>query len=778
MLSKALENALTEAVNEVKRRNHEYLTLEHLLYSLTLESAGENILDSCGVDVPSLLDQLKKFFNENMESLPSGTETEVIQTLGVRRVLQRAVWQKRAAGKDTVEIGDVLAAMFDEEDSYSVYFLRTHDVSRLDILEFISHSMTENRGSVGGLGMAKGRTGTGPATARPGTAPDEKKTPLQEFTTDLTARASEGKIDPLIGREAELERTVQVLSRRRKNNPIFVGDPGVGKTAMAEGLALKIVQNKVPPQFTEARIFALDMGALLAGTKYRGDFEARLKGVLTELQETEGAVLFVDEIHTIVGAGSVSGGSMDASNLLKPFLQSGEVRCIGSTTYEEYKNNFEKDRALSRRFQKIEICEPSVEQTIGILKGLKPYYEEYHDVAYTYPALKAASELAARHINDRFLPDKAIDVIDEAGALYKLSSRKRKGNRITVSDIEQVVALMARIPAARLTMSDKNRLKELDQDLKAVVFGQDEAVEILSGAIKRARAGMRQAGRPTGCFLLTGPTGVGKTELARQLAGVLGVGFLRFDMSEYMEKHAVARLIGAPPGYVGFDQGGLLTDGVRKTPHCVVLFDEIEKAHPDVFNILLQVMDYATLTDNAGRKADFRHVILLMTSNAGARDMSKGGIGFMRDKDSDRKDEAIKAIEKLFSPEFRNRLDATVPFKTLTQEVMELIVDKFIGELNAQLAERKVKVTLKDTARTRLAKLGYDPAFGARPMSRVLQTEIKDVIADDLLFGAMAGGGEVVVKLARGVAKNPAKLPDFGSTGDFDFQFKPRRKRA
>ncbi len=783
MLSKALENALTEAVNEVKRRNHEYLTLEHLLYSLTLESAGGNILDSCGVNVPGLLEQLKKFFNENMESLPSGTETEVIQTLGVRRVLQRAVWQKRAAGKEVVEIGDVLAAMFDEEDSYSVYFLRTHDVSRLDILEFISHSMSEDRHNASaGLGAAEGRgsvgPGPGPATARPDAAPAEKKTPLQEFTTDLTARAKEGKIDPLIGRESELERTVQVLSRRRKNNPIFVGDPGVGKTAMAEGLALKISQNKVPPQFAEARIFALDMGALLAGTKYRGDFEARLKGVLSELQETEGAVLFVDEIHTIVGAGAVSGGSMDASNLLKPFLQSGEVRCIGSTTYEEYKNHFEKDRALSRRFQKIEICEPSVEQTVGILKGLKPYYEEYHDVVYTYPALKAASELAARHINDRFLPDKAIDVIDEAGALYKLSSRKRKGNRITVSDIEQVVALMARIPAARLTMSDKNRLKELDQDLKAVVFGQDEAVEILSGAIKRARAGMRQVGRPTGSFLLTGPTGVGKTELARQLAGVLGVGFLRFDMSEYMEKHAIARLIGAPPGYVGFDQGGLLTDGVRKTPHCVVLFDEIEKAHPDVFNILLQVMDYATLTDNAGRKADFRHVILLMTSNAGARDMNKGGIGFMRDTDSDRKDGAIKAIEKLFSPEFRNRLDATVPFKTLSQEVMELIVDKFIGELNVQLGERKVTVSLSDTARTRLAKLGYDPAFGARPMSRVIQTEIKDVIADDLLFGSMAGGGEVVVKLARGAAKNPAKLPDFGSTGDFDFQFKPRRKRA
>ncbi|MGE4504307.1 MAG: ATP-dependent Clp protease ATP-binding subunit ClpA [Desulfovibrionaceae bacterium] len=780
MLSKSLENALTEAVNEVKRRNHEYLTLEHLLYSLSREGAGENILDSCGVEVPKLLEQLQKFFDENMESLPEGTESEVIQTLGVRRVLQRAVWQKRAAGKEIVEVGDVLAAMFDEEDSYAVYFLRTHDVSRLDILEYISHAAPEEEPSLrANVSDPRGQDPMrAPGQVRPDAKPDEKKTPLQEFCTELTARAKAGKIDPLIGREAELERTVQVLSRRRKNNPIFVGDPGVGKTAMAEGLALKVAEGDVPEQFAQARIFALDMGALLAGTKYRGDFEARLKGVLSELTETEGAVLFVDEIHTIVGAGSVSGGSLDASNLLKPFLQSGEVRCIGSTTYEEYKNHFEKDRALSRRFQKIEIAEPTVDQTVEILKGLKPYYEEYHGVSYTLPALKSAAELSARHINDRYLPDKAIDVIDEAGALYKLSGRKRKGDTIKNADIEHVVARMARIPAARLSMSDRNRLKNLEPELKAQVFGQDGAVELLSRAIKRARAGMKQTGRPTGAFLLTGPTGVGKTELARQLASVLGVGFLRFDMSEYMEKHAVARLIGAPPGYVGFDQGGLLTDGVRKTPHCVVLFDEIEKAHPDVFNILLQVMDYATLTDNAGRKADFRHVILLMTSNAGAREMSKGAIGFKRDENSDRKSGALKAIERLFSPEFRNRLDATVPFQALDQSVMERIVDKFLAELNEQLAERRVSVSLTGEARARLAKLGYDPAFGARPMGRVIQAEIKDAIADDLLFGSMAVGGEVLVRLAKGREQCPVKLPESGCTGDFEFEFKPRGKSA
>ncbi|WP_316900882.1 ATP-dependent Clp protease ATP-binding subunit ClpA [Pseudodesulfovibrio indicus] len=762
MLSKELESALTSAVNEVKRRNHEFLTLEHLLYAISIEEQGEEILEACGAEMERLRDQLGRFFVENMEPLPEGTESEVIQTLGVRRVLQRAVWQKKASGKSTVEVGDVLAAMFDEEDSYAVYFLRTHDVSRLDILEFISH----------GMSMREDWNDLGDEPARKGDSLDdrsgEKKSPLEEFTVNLTDRAAQGFIDPLIGRAAELERTVQVLARRRKNNPIFVGDPGVGKTAMAEGLALMIVEGKVPKEFINAEVYGLDMGALLAGTKYRGDFEARLKGVLAELKKNRDAILFVDEIHTIVGAGSVSGGSMDASNILKPLLQSGEIRCIGSTTYEEYKNHFEKDRALSRRFQKIEIAEPTVEETIAILKGLQPHYEEFHGVNYTHFALKAAAELSERHITDRFLPDKAIDVMDEAGALYKLSGRSRKGDRIKVADVEKVVARMARIPARRLTMSDRERLKSLEGDLKSVVFGQDDAVAALAKSIKRSRAGMRQAGRPVGSFLLTGPTGVGKTELARQLAQVLGIGFLRFDMSEYMEKHAVARLIGAPPGYVGFDQGGLLTEGVRKKPHCVVLFDEIEKAHPDVFNILLQVMDYATLTDNNGRKADFRHVILLMTSNAGAREMAKGAIGFKRDEDADRKGDALKALEKLFSPEFRNRLDSIVTFRALEQPVMEQIVDKFIKELNDQLQDRRVVVALTEKARARLAELGYDTAMGARPMGRVIQTEIKDVIADELLFGELTKGGVVTVDVAKKAAKSGKKK---GGVEEREFSF-------
>ncbi|SKA80294.1 ATP-dependent Clp protease ATP-binding subunit ClpA [Paucidesulfovibrio gracilis DSM 16080] len=777
MLSRGLEKALTSAVNEVKRRNHEYLTLEHLLYALAGAQHGQLILKHCGADVEKLQEELETFFSENLETLPENTETEVIQTLGVRRVLQRAVWQKRASGKDVVEVGDVLAAMFDEEDSYAVYFLRTQDVTRLDVLEYISHGMedddplTQERPGMAFGRPAGGGMPSGPAPGMPGEKPGTQDTALGEFTVNLTLRAQEGGIDPLIGREAELERTVQVLARRRKNNPIFVGDPGVGKTAMAEGLALLISRGEVPKEFIKAQIFALDMGALMAGTKYRGDFEGRLKNVLAELKAIEDAILFVDEIHTIVGAGSVSGGSLDASNLLKPFLQSGEVRCIGSTTYEEYKNHFEKDRALSRRFQKIEIAEPSVDETVEILKGLKPYYEEHHGVVYTLPALRAAARLSARHVNDRFLPDKAIDVIDEAGSRYRLSGRPRKEDRITVQDVERVVASMARIPAGRLSGNDRNRLQELEPRLKNVVFGQDQAVELLSRSIKRARAGMKQAGRPTGAFLLTGPTGVGKTELARQLAEVMGVHFLRFDMSEYMEKHAVARLIGAPPGYVGFDQGGLLTEEIRKNPHSVVLFDEIEKAHPDVFNILLQVMDYATLTDNNGRKADFRHVILLMTSNAGAQEIAKSGIGFQRRDDKDRKAGALRAIERLFSPEFRNRLDAVVPFSSLDQDVMERIVDKFVGELNAQLRERRVRLILDEAARSRLAHLGYDPAFGARPMGRVIQSEVKDAIADELLFGALQKGGKVFMSLRKGVAIDAPAPKGNDPSGEFEFSF-------
>jgi ATP-dependent Clp protease ATP-binding subunit ClpA len=778
MLSKGLESALTSAVSEVKRRKHEYLTLEHLLYALCLEPTAEGILAACGADVNKLREQLLQFFSENLEVLPEGAESEVIQTLGVRRVLQRAVWQKRASGKEIVEVGDVLAALFEEEDSYAVYFLRSHGVSRLDVLEYISHGLpTASREPGWDAGPRRQGSGERPGAQPAGPAPGQdpgKKSALEEFTTNLTDRAAEGLIDPLIGRRAELERTVQVLARRRKNNPIFVGDPGVGKTAMAEGLALMIVNKKTPREFWDAQVFALDMGALLAGTKYRGDFEARLKGVLAELKREPGAILFVDEIHTIVGAGSVSGGSLDASNILKPFLALGEVRCIGSTTYEEYKNHFEKDRALSRRFQKIEIAEPTVEETVDILKGLKPYYEKFHDVAYTQNALRAAAELSARHVNDRYLPDKAIDVIDEAGALYKLSGRTRKDHAITVADVEKVVARMARIPARRLSVSDRGRLRDLEEDLKAVVFGQDEAVAVLSRAIRRARAGMKQPGRPMGSFLLTGPTGCGKTELAKQLAQVLGVQFLRFDMSEYMEKHAVARLIGAPPGYVGFDQGGLLTESIRKNPHCVVLFDEIEKAHPDIFNILLQVMDYATLTDNNGRKADFRQVVLLMTSNAGAQDMAKQGIGFTRNDKDDRKGAGLKAIEKLFSPEFRNRLDATVPFGALNPEIMGRIVDKFVRELNSQLKERRAVLTLTPAARELLAAKGYDPAFGARPMARVIQVEIKDAIAEELLFGSLQKGGEIEVDARPEADRSAAKPGTCGPSGDFLFRYTPQ----
>jgi len=687
--------------------------------------------------------------------------------LSVRRVMQRAVWQKESSGKDLVEVGDVIAAMFEEEDSFAVHFLTSQGVSRLDVLEYISHGLRDTPGS-----------GEDEPLERPaGQKPDhqQRKNPLEEFTRDLTAKARAGEIDPIIGRAAELERTIQVLARRRKNNPILVGDPGVGKTALAEGLALLIAQGKVPSQFADAQVFALDMGALLAGTKYRGDFEARLKGVLAELKRVPNAILFVDEIHTIVGAGSVSGGSMDASNILKPFLAAGEVRCIGSTTFEEYRNNFEKDRALSRRFQRIDLMEPSVDETVEILKGLKPYYEEFHGVVYTPPALKSAAELSARYITERFLPDKAIDVLDEAGAQFKLSTRPRKNARISVQDVERVVARMARIPARRLSGTDKDRLRDMEDEIRKAVYGQDEAVGILCKAIRRSRAGMKQPGRPQGAFLLTGPTGVGKTELAKQLANVMGVQFLRYDMSEYMEKHAVSRLIGAPPGYVGFDQGGLLTESVRKSPHCVVLFDEIEKAHPDVFNILLQVMDYATLTDNTGRKADFRHAILLMTSNAGAQELAKGGLGFTRNAPADRKSGSLKAIERLFSPEFRNRLDAVVPFNSLTREIMLKVVDKHVRELSDQLKERRVNVRLTEAARTRLAVLGYDPAFGARPMARVVQVEIKDAIAPELLFGSLQKGGEVLVDLAPGAdpeAPSKSGASNCGAcSGEFAFRY-------
>jgi ATP-dependent Clp protease ATP-binding subunit ClpA len=740
MVSKELQRSFMVAVREARVRNHEFLTLEHLLYALLRNTSAKEILEHCGVELVRLKNQLERFFQDHLQVAPSGAMTKVVQTPSLQRVIQRAILHVQTSGKTEVSVGDVLASMCQEEESYARFFLQSHGVERTDILEFISHGLfdqklSEEDTSCRGVEELK----------------EQKRSFLTQFTVDLVAKAGNKEIDPLVGRKLELTRTMQILARRRKNNPIYVGDPGVGKTAMAEGLALRIAQGEVPDSLRKARVFALDMGAILAGTKYRGDFEARIKGVLKELEGIPGAILFIDEIHTVVGAGATSGGSMDASNLLKPALASGKLRCIGSTTYEEYKNHFEKDRALSRRFQKVDIPEPGRDETVHILHGLKSYYEKHHGVRYIPSALEAAVDLSIRYINDRFLPDKAIDVIDEAGAVFRLDAKGRRRNTIRPLEIERVVARMARIPETRVSSSDREQLHSLETQLKQVVFGQDEAVETLAKAIKRSRAGLGQEGKPTGCFLLAGPTGVGKTELAKQLAQILNINFLRFDMSEYMEKHAVARLIGAPPGYIGFDQGGLLTDAVRKHPHTVLLLDEIEKAHPDLFNILLQVMDYATLTDNAGRKADFRNTTLLMTSNAGAQEMSAAVIGFGAGdfgKD-DRSSLGKKAVEKLFSPEFRNRLDAVINFHSLTPDVMARIVDKFLHELNRQLKDKRVEVCLTDAARTWLGRKGFDPIFGARPLSRLIQTALKDTLTDELLFGRLATGGVVLVDAPR-----------------------------
>ncbi len=759
MLSKRLERVLTDAVKEVKRRNHEYLTLEHLLHAILQEESGKSILIHCGANVVRLKHQLERFFTEHMEMLPDDQSSEVVQTLGVQRVLQRAIMQMQSSGKDKVEVGDVLAAIFEEDDSYAVYFLKSHGVSRLDVLECISH----------GQGTDEWSGGPESIDGRQDEQAGKKESALEQYTVDLVAKAKAGKIDPLIGRDEEITRTVQVLARRRKNNPLFVGDPGVGKTALAEGLALKIAGNDVPQPFEGIDIFSLDMGSLLAGTKYRGDFEARLKAVINELKQKPGAILFVDEIHTIVGAGATSSGSMDASNILKPVLASGSLRCIGSTTYEEFKNHFEKDRALSRRFQKIEVHEPSQDEAVEILKGLQPYYEKHHGVKYTHAGLRSAVELSARHLNDRYLPDKAIDVIDEAGAVFQLSSKAGR-NVIGVQEVEKVISRMAKIPAQRISSSDKNRLANVEDELKRLIFGQDQAIDVLTKAIKRSRAGLSAAGKPTGNFLLTGPTGVGKTELAKQLANVLGIHFMRFDMSEYMEKHAVARLIGAPPGYVGFEQGGLLTDAIRKHPYCVLLLDEIEKAHQDMFSILLQVMDYATLTDNNGRKADFSHVILLMTSNAGAREMAASPIGFGGAKPGDAAGHGQKAIERLFSPEFRNRLDGVITFKQLNRDVMEMIVGKYLAELNAQLKDRKVTVDVSEPAVAWLADKGFDPSYGARPLGRLIQEKIKDPLTDELLFGQLQKGGLVVVDVAK---EGPKKGQDHPK-GVLTFEYKAK----
>ncbi len=729
MLSKDLEKIFALAVREVRSRHHEFLTLEHALYAYILDQKGKTLLQECGINVSRLKNQLERYFIENLEVYPSSQSREVIQTLSVQRVLQRAIMHVRSAEKQKVELGDFLASVMEEEDSYAVYYLKSQGLERVDILEQISHGKSEEQENV----QAQQK---------------DSNSYLDNYTQDLVEKAKAGLIDPLIGRQDELERTVQILARRRKNNPIFVGDPGVGKTAMAEGLAVRIVQGEVPEKFLNTKIYALDMGALLAGTKFRGDFESRLKGIINELKQLGSqAILFIDEIHTVVGAGSTSGGSMDASNILKPTLAGGEIRCIGSTTYEEYKNLFEKDRALSRRFQKIEIAEPSLSESRAILEGLRPYYEDFHNVKYTRSAMDAAVNLSDRYLTDKQLPDKAIDVMDESGALLSLDQGKNKKKRITPKDIENVVAKTAKIPIQRVNTSDRDKLQNLEQELLQVIYGQDEAIQNVSRSIKRSRAGLREENKTVGNFLMVGPTGVGKTELARQLANIMGVSFLRFDMSEYMEQHAVARLIGAPPGYVGFDQGGLLTDSIRKHPYSVLLLDEVEKAHPDLFNILLQVMDYATLTDNAGRKADFRHVILIMTSNIGAREISSQSIGFGRQQEQDRAQKGIKAAERYFSPEFRNRLDATIAFNSLSPDLMEMIVDKHIAELNQQLKEKKVRVELEPSARTWLAQKGFDPDYGARPLGRVVQSELKDKLTDEILFGNLAHGGAVRAEL-------------------------------
>ena len=733
---------MSAAVAEAIERRHEYVTLEHLLLALLSDRTAANVIRNCGGDTDALRRDLEKFFDERVEQLALETTHVPEQTEMFTRTLQYAMLQAQGSGQKEINGGNILAALFQAERSYAVYLLRQQGVTRLDVLNFIAHGISKNSGANEPAGGDF--DGEEADTAQ---QQQEQRDPLAAFTVNLNERAREGYIDPLIGRSVEVLRTIQILCRRRKNNPIYVGEPGVGKTAIAEGLALKIQQGDVPEVLGDAVVYALDMGAVLAGTKYRGEFEQRFKGVINALKKIPGAILFIDEIHTIVGAGAVSGGSMDASNIIKPALASGELRCIGSTTYAEYKSAFERDRALARRFQKIEIGEPTLAETVEILNGLKSYYEQHHGVTYSPDAIQLAAELAAKYLHDRLLPDKAIDVIDEAGAAMKLLPKEERPETVGTAEIELVLSRMAKIPPKSVGGSERDRLRDLKSELQAVIYGQDQAIESVSNAIKLSRSGLGHPDKPVGSFLFSGPTGVGKTELAKQLAVALGVEFIRFDMSEYAEAHTVSRLIGAPPGYVGFDQGGLLTDAITRTPYAVLVLDEIEKAHPNLFNILLQVMDHATLTDNNGKKADFRNVILIMTTNAGAQELSAGGIGFQSNTTG--KGQGRGAIERAFSPEFRNRLDAWIAFAPLSFEVIERVVDKFVKELNAQLAERNVRVVLEETARAWLAARGFDRLFGARPMNRLIQKKIKEPLAEELLFGAsLAAGGEVSVGVA------------------------------
>ena len=734
MLSSELEFCLNEAFQNARERRHEFMTVEHLLLALLDIPKVHEILKACNSNLVELRRQLVEFIDEQTPRLALEDETDVQPTLGFQRVLQRAVFHVQSSGKKEVTGSNVLVAVFSEKQSQAVYFLALQDISRLDVINFISHGMPQLPGD----GTSDGQDSSLDSEAEP------EESPLDKYATNLNQLAVAGKIDPLIGRELEIERTVQILCRRRKNNPLYVGDAGVGKTALAEGLARLIVEERVPEVLRNATIYSLDMGSLIAGTKYRGDFEKRLKGVIAEIAQDPGAILFIDEIHTVIGAGAASGGVMDASNLIKPVLANGELRCIGSTTYSEYRGIFEKDHALARRFQKIDVPEPSLEETVAILHGLKSRFEEHHGVKYESDAIQAAAELAARHINDRKLPDKAIDVIDEAGANLRLQPDDERPDTVTVEMVERIVAKMARIPAKSVSSSDRDALRTLDRDLKLSIFGQDTAIAALSSAIKMARSGLRDDEKPIGSFLLAGPTGVGKTEVTRQLAFLMGVELIRFDMSEYMERHTVSRLIGAPPGYVGFDQGGLLTEAVTKNPHAIVLLDEIEKAHPEVFNLLLQVMDHGVLTDNNGRKADFRNVILVMTTNAGAQEMSRASIGFTH---QDHTSDGMEIIRKSFSPEFRNRLDSVIQFAPLDQMSIKRVVDKLVVELEEKLDSNNVTLELDDDARNWIAERGYDAKMGARPMARIIQEHIKRPLAEELLFGSLLDGGHVRVSV-------------------------------
>lgn len=736
MLSKNLEQTLHNALEEATKRHHEFATLEHLLLALTSDADALAVLKSCGISIEDLQEQLMHYIDTELEELINHNTDEAKPTTSFQRVLQRAAIHVQSSGREEVTGANILVALFSERESHAVYFLQEQDMTRFDAVNYISHGIAK----VPGHEQPKTPHGAESSADDDGEVKKGEEA-LQAYCDNLNEKAKNGKIDRLIGRDKEVERTIQILCRRSKNNPLYVGDPGVGKTAIAEGLAKRIVDEEVPEVLKGAVIYALDMGALLAGTRYRGDFEERLKAVITAIEKLDDAVLFIDEIHTVIGAGATSGGAMDASNLLKPALSSGAIRCVGSTTYKEYRNHFEKDRALVRRFQKIDVVEPSIDEAIEILIGLKSYFEDYHDIKYTDDAIKSAVELSAKYINDRKLPDKAIDVIDEAGAAQRLKTVENRVSRIDVPQVETVIADMARIPPKSVSQDDREVIRNLKRDLKTMVFGQDKAIDTLTDAIKMARAGLRDADKPIGCYLFSGPTGVGKTEIAKQLSQIMGIELKRYDMSEYMERHAVSRLIGAPPGYVGYDQGGLLTDAVDQTPHCVLLLDEIEKAHPDVFNILLQVMDYGKLTDNNGKSVDFRNVILIMTTNAGAAKMAKAPIGFAR---AQRTDEDTEAINDLFTPEFRNRLDAIVPFDNLSEDVISLVVDKFVIQLEAQLADRNVSIELTDAAKHFIVETGYDSIMGARPMSRAIQEHIKKPLAEELLFGKLSEGGSVL----------------------------------